>query len=179
MAHVVHDRRRFLSYFTGAVVGILGLLVAVPAVGYLFAPLRRRRKQEGAAGGFVDTGPVADLPAGEWRLRTVALDQEDAWKKKGQVRHSLWVRRTGEDDQALTVLSPLCPHLGCPINWHPDKGQFDCPCHGGTFGADGEHLSGPPPRSMDPLDFEVRAGRLWVRWQEFKIGVPERVPVTT
>ena len=177
MPDATDDRRRFLSYFTGALLGVLGLLVAVPAVGYLFAPLRRR-KAEGGAGNLVDAGPVADLPVGEWRLRTVALDLEDAWKKKGQVRHSLWVRRTGDGDGEITVLSPLCPHLGCPINWHPDKGQFDCPCHGGAFSADGEHLGGPPPRSMDPLDFEVRAGRLWVRWQDFKIGVSERVPVT-
>jgi menaquinol-cytochrome c reductase iron-sulfur subunit len=181
MPDTADDRRRFLSYLTGALLSVLGLLLAVPAVGYLVAPLRRR-KAERAAGSFVDAGPVADLPVREWRLRTVALDQEDAWKKKGQVRHSLWVQRTGEGDQALTVLSPLCPHLGCPVNWHPDKGQkgqFDCPCHGGVFSADGEHVSGPPPRSMDPLTFEVRAGRLWVHWQDFRIGVPERVPVST
>jgi menaquinol-cytochrome c reductase iron-sulfur subunit len=171
------DRRQFLGYLTGALGTALGLLVAVPAFAYLFAPLRRKRKEEGS-GGFVDAGPVTDLPIGEWHLRTVALDRVDAWTKKGQVRRSLWVRRTGEDDRALTVLSPLCPHLGCPINWRLDKGQFDCPCHGGTFRADGEHSSGPPPRSMDALDFEVRGGRLWVRWQEFKIGVPERVPVS-
>jgi hypothetical protein len=30
---------------------------------------------------------------------------------------------------------------------------------------------------MDPLDYEVRASRLWIRWQDFKIGVAERVPV--
>jgi menaquinol-cytochrome c reductase iron-sulfur subunit len=173
------DRRDFLSYITGALLSVLGLLVAVPAVGYLFAPLRGKRKADGAAGGFVDTGPVADLPVGEWRLRTVTLDQQDAWKKKGQVRHSFWVRRTGEGDQGITVLSPLCPHLGCPINWIADKDQFNCPCHGGIFNADGAHVGGPPPRSMDTLDFEVRAGRLWVRWQDFKIGVPQRVPVTT
>jgi hypothetical protein len=31
---------------------------------------------------------------------------------------------------------------------------------------------------MDPLEYEVRAGRLWVRWEEFKIGVGERIPVS-
>jgi hypothetical protein len=31
---------------------------------------------------------------------------------------------------------------------------------------------------MDPLEFEVRQGRLWVRWQDFKIGVPERIAVS-
>jgi hypothetical protein len=30
---------------------------------------------------------------------------------------------------------------------------------------------------MDPLEFEVRDGRLWVRWQDFRIGVAQHVPV--
>lgn len=32
-------------------------------------------------------------------------------------------------------------------------------------------MSGPPPRGMDALDWEVRGDRLFVRWQDFKIGV--------
>jgi hypothetical protein len=43
----------------------------------------------------------------------------------------------------------------------------------------GRRTGGPPPRSMDLLPFEVRSGRLWVRWQDFKPGVADRVPVTT
>lgn len=174
----IDDRRRgFLGWCTGLVLAVLGLLVAVPAVGYFCAPLRRRQGEGGGAG-FVDVGPVADLPAGEWSLRTLEVVQRDGWKQS-RTRRALWVRRDGDGDGRLTVLSPLCPHLGCPINWHTDTGRFDCPCHGGTFAADGRRVAGPPPRSMDPLEFEVRAGRLLVRWQEFKIGVAERVPVTT
>ena len=179
MSNTGENRRGFLDLCASGLLAVLGLLVSVPAVAYLCAPLRRRPQGAGPGGGFVDVGPVAELRAGEWTLRTVALEQEDAWKKKGQVRHHLWVRRDGDGDRGITVLSPLCPHLGCPISWHPDKGQFDCPCHGGTFDAGGERVGGPPPRSMDPLEFEVRAGRLWVRWQDFKIGVPERIPVST
>jgi menaquinol-cytochrome c reductase iron-sulfur subunit len=178
MAETDPNRRGFLGCWTGLLTAVLGLLVAVPAVGYVCAPLRRRRKAEGAGAGFVDVGPVADLPAGEWSLRTLEVVQDDGWKQT-RARRSVWVRQEGEGERGITVLSPLCPHLGCPINWHPDKGRFDCPCHGGTFGTDGAHISGPPPRSMDPLEFEVRAGRLWVRWQDFKIGMAERIPVST
>ena len=77
----------------------------------------------------------------------------------------------------IEVLAPICPHLGCPINWHPDQHRFVCPCHGGIFTSEGERVGGPVPRSMDALAFEIRQGRLWVRWQDFKIGVAERVPV--
>ena len=51
----------------------------------------------------------------------------------------------------IEVLSSICPHLGCPLNWHPDHAEFVCPCHGGVFDAHGRHVAGPPPRSMDPF----------------------------
>jgi Rieske Fe-S protein len=110
-------------------------------------------------------------------LQSVEVVHQDGWKKS-RMRHAIWVRRQGEGDDAITVLSSICPHLGCPINWHPQQSQFFCPCHGGIFAADGRQIGGPPPRPMDPLPFEVRAGRLWVRWQDFKIGVGERIPVS-
>jgi hypothetical protein len=32
---------------------------------------------------------------------------------------------------------------------------------------------------MDPLDYRVENGRLLIRWQDFKVGVAERIPVST
>jgi menaquinol-cytochrome c reductase iron-sulfur subunit len=170
-------RRRFLSFCTDLLLLALGLLVAIPAVAYFLAPLWARRGTD-QEGGFVDAGPLADLPAGQWRLVTLEVRHRDGWKQS-LVRHAVWVRRTGQTDAEVTVLSPICPHLGCPIDFVRAKGQFNCPCHGGTFDGAGRRTGGPPPRSMDPLEHQVRAGRLWVRWQDFKIGVAERIPVTT
>jgi Rieske Fe-S protein len=170
-------RRKFLNFCTGTLLAALGLLVAIPAAVYCGGPLRRRRGAATVPEAFVDLGALAAIPAGEWRLLSLEVLHEDGWKKT-RVRHAVWVRRQGEGDQGITVLSAICPHLGCPINWHPDRAQFNCPCHGGLFNADGRHTGGPPPRAMDPLDFEVRAGHLWVRWQDFKIGVAERLPVS-
>jgi menaquinol-cytochrome c reductase iron-sulfur subunit len=171
-------RRRFLNFCTKVLMATLGLFVAIPAIGYFVAPLLARREGLGAGGGFVDAGRLAELPVGGWHLLSLEMEHQDGWKKS-RVRHSIWVRRQGKRDQDITVLSPICPHLGCPVNVHPKEGRFVCPCHGGVFNSDGAYVSGPPPRSMDPLDFEVRAGRLWVRWQDFKIGVARRIPVRT
>jgi Rieske Fe-S protein len=156
---------------------LLGLCLAVPALGYFLSPLWARREGEGSESGFADAGRVADLPAGDWRLVSLEVVQQDGWKKS-RVKHAVWVRRQGPGERDISVLSSICPHLGCPINAHPGREQFVCPCHGGVFDASGKRMSGPPPRSMDPLDFEVRGGRLWVRWQDFKIGVAERIPVS-
>jgi menaquinol-cytochrome c reductase iron-sulfur subunit len=171
------NRRGFLSFLTKALLALIGVCMAIPAFAYLCAPLRKRRDNGGHADSFVNVGPVKDFPIGEWRLVSLDLVRLNGWEKSN-VRHALWVRREREGDQAITVLSPLCPHLGCPINWHAEQKQFVCPCHGGIFDATGHRRSGPPPRGMDSLEHEVRAGRLWVRWQDFKVGVAQREPVT-
>lgn len=170
-------RRGFLSFLTGLVLAILGLLILIPALVYLFTPLRRKGGTAGSESAFLDVGPLSALPIGEWRLLLLEVVREDGWGKT-RSRHAIWVRRQGTEERDITVLSSICPHLGCPINWFPDKSEFVCPCHGGLFDASGRHIGGPPPRSMDPLEFEVRAGQLWVRWQDFKIGVAERTPVS-
>jgi menaquinol-cytochrome c reductase iron-sulfur subunit len=169
-----NGRRRFLGLLTAFLMGLLALVVAFPAVAYFLAPLRRNSGAGGLEPAFQDIGPIADLPLGEWRLVSLEIVQADGWKKS-RVRHALWVRR--EADGKPKVLSSICTHLGCPINWHPDQSQFFCPCHGGVFDPNGRQISGPPPRAMDSLEYEVREGRLWVRWQDFKIGVAERVSV--
>jgi menaquinol-cytochrome c reductase iron-sulfur subunit len=176
MSIAVTNRRRWLSFLTKAVMAVIGLCLAVPALGYLCAPLRRKQPGEEGGAPLVDAGELADLPVGQWRLLTLEMVHEDGWEQT-RVRRAVWVQRHDEDNHAVTVLSPLCPHLGCPTNWHPDQWQFKCPCHGGVFNEAGQVVAGPPPRPLDPLDFEVRAGRLWVRWQDFKIGIRERVPV--
>lgn len=168
-------RRHFLNWMTEALLALLGLLVAVPAVAYFVGPLRRRGTG-GPGPTFLDVGPIAEIPIGEWQLKSVEVVQADGWRKN-RVRHSIWVRRQGDGDSAIAVLSPICPHLGCPINWRPDQSQFFCPCHGGVFDAVGQLISGPPPRPMDMLEHEVRKGHLWVRWEDFKIGVSERIAV--
>lgn len=177
MADTGTSRRRFLGILTNLLMAAIGLIVAIPALGYFFAPLRRKSAAGPAGAGFQDVGPLSDIPVGEWRLLPLEMVHEDGWRRT-RVRHAIWVRRQAEGDQGIMVLSSICPHLGCPVNWHPDETRFFCPCHGGIFDLNGQHTGGPPPRAMDSLEFEVRAGRLWIRWQDFKIGVAERVPVS-
>jgi menaquinol-cytochrome c reductase iron-sulfur subunit len=171
-----NSRRRFLSFLTAALLALIGLCLAVPALGYICAPLRRKISGDKIEATFLRVGPVADLRAGQWQLLTADVVREDGWEKT-RVRRAVWVRRAPGKDGAVIALSPICPHLGCPINWHPEQSQFMCPCHGGIFDASGRVVGGPPPRGMDALECEVRAGDLWVKWQDFKIGVADRVAV--
>jgi Rieske Fe-S protein len=172
MRHPGTNRRGFLNFLTSLLLAGIGLIIAIPAIRYLLAPLWKK----GGKLDLVDVGSVADLPVGEWRLLTLETVQKDGWRMT-RTSHAVWVRRQKEGDKELTVLSSICPHLGCPINWHPQQSEFVCPCHGGKFDVAGEKTGGPPPRAMDPLDWEVRADRLLVRWQDFKIGVSKPIAV--
>jgi len=174
---MINNRRRFLEVCTDAVVALLGACIAVPALAYVFAPARRWTGKKGTGEDFQNVGALAQLPIDQWQLVSLQLAQRDGWEKV-RIRHGVWVRRS-KDLTKIEVLSSICPHLGCPLNWHPDHAEFVCPCHGGVFDIHGGHVAGPPPRPMDPLEYHVENGCLFVRWQDFKVGVAERIPVRT
>lgn len=46
------------------------------------------------------------------------------------------------------ALSAVCTHLGCIVQWIPEKQEFLCPCHAGIFSREGKVLSGPPPKPL-------------------------------
>lgn len=63
---------------------------------------------------------------------------------------------------AVSVFSPVCPHLGCRIN-RAEGAELVCPCHGSRFDARGRLLRGPASRSLQPLAFERDATGAFLR----------------
>ena len=55
------------------------------------------------------------------------------------------------NEAGFEAYSSTCPHLGCKVQWVPDKQEFFCPCHRGVFNADGVAVSGPPADEKQDL----------------------------
>jgi glycine/D-amino acid oxidase-like deaminating enzyme/nitrite reductase/ring-hydroxylating ferredoxin subunit len=48
----------------------------------------------------------------------------------------------------LHVVSAVCTHLGCVVNWNDAERSWDCPCHGSRFAIDGRVLNGPAVEAL-------------------------------
>lgn len=49
----------------------------------------------------------------------------------------------------FSVVTAVCTHLGCTIQWDSGKDRFACPCHGSIFSKTGKVISGPAPRPLE------------------------------
>ncbi len=161
-------RRSFVLALFGLSGAAVGALLAIPLVRFVTYPMRK----SGTETTWSNLGPVqefASLTAPT--SKTITLERRDAWQSaSSQTAVYVLPAKNGQ----ITVLSPICPHLGCSVRWVGTDNQFVCPCHGGTFTATGERIAGPPPRSMDSLESKVEDGVLKVRYQYFRQLVPNK-----
>jgi quinol---cytochrome c reductase iron-sulfur subunit, bacillus type len=149
------SRRGFL-FKLGLALNVLGgVLVGIPVLGYILAPIRRLGGQA-----WIKLGPVASFPDGETRLAVYQNPTTVDWDG-ATAKTACWVRHVkGERFQVFAV---NCAHLGCPVRWFAQSRLFMCPCHGGVYYEDGARASGPPPRGLFQYEYEIRQGQLWVR----------------
>jgi menaquinol-cytochrome c reductase iron-sulfur subunit len=161
-------RRSFFGILLGACSVLIGSIVGLPLSRFVLYPVYAK----GTSGGWSDVGDAkefenTDVPVS----KTITLSRLDGWREVVQ-EQSVYVHRTAENK--LQVMSAICPHLGCSVAWQASQHKFVCPCHGGQFRPDGQHISGPPPRGLDILKAQVRNGRLQVQFELFRSNVPDQ-----
>ncbi len=171
------SRRGFFKEAAALVIGaIAGLVPAIVAFAVFLDPLRRQ--SGGANGGSLVR--VASLNAvpndGQPHKFSVAADRTDAWNKFPNVPvGGVYLRRTGE--KTVEAFNAVCPHAGGFIDYVPSKRCFTCPLHNSQFALDGavSDPKSPSPRGMDSLPVEIRGDEIWVKFQNFRAGIREKI----
>ncbi len=184
------ERRSFLARVAATIVG--GIAVVFPFAaswGVLFHPLRSRRgeaedENESGAAEFVRVCPLESLPAdGMPHAFAVTADVADAWTRALNQRiGEVFLTRNGANGHPrVTAFTAECPHLGCSVEFNAAADRFECPCHESAYGKGGERLFGPSRRGLDPLEVKLVDDKgtqeIWVAFQRFRAGVPEREPI--
>ena len=171
------DRRGFFKKALAVVIGaVIGLVPALAGLMVLLDPVRRKA----VAGAAVKVTTLEALPNdGVPRKFSVLANLADAWNKYPNVPiGAVYLRRT--DGDKVEALNVVCPHAGCFVDFSAERGNFLCPCHHSSFKVDGQidDPSSPSPRGLDTLTVEVRdGGEVWVTFQNFEAGRPDKVPV--
>jgi menaquinol-cytochrome c reductase iron-sulfur subunit len=163
------NRRIAMKKFVGILTAPLLALLAWPfvqsVVGTIFRLPKTYYAKVGPMDSFPDNKPIApkfEYTAEEGYIRSKEL-------------YSIWVIK--HSDQKVTVFSPICTHLGCRYDWFPQAEKFICPCHGSIFSIDGKVLGGPAPRGLDTLPWKIENGDLYVKWELFRVGIPQKIRI--
>lgn len=159
-------RGEFLSLTTVGLGAVIGGVIGVPATAYLLAPVTKEVRFEP-----VFLGDVSKFNTEQQFNPTAASFVEDP-NNPATSASLAWVHYTGKsntdwhaEDAMFVVFSNRCMHLGCPIA--ATSLGFACPCHGGQYDKNGARTAGPPIRSLDRFQWEIKnTSELWItqRW---------------
>lgn len=137
------NRRSFLKTLNG--------LLAASGLAVLFGPIIAYfwpSKLEEMPSEPVSVGDPDSIPLGEG-------------KKVRFGRYPALVINTPES--GLVAYSAVCTHFACIVDWNPESGMIECPCHEGYFDpADGSVISGPPPSPLEAIPLRIQDGTILI-----------------
>lgn len=135
-----YSRRQFLLIGTGLAGGAIGVLISIPAIGFLLSPLFSKKTYT-----WITVGPIDQIPVGVPTPLYASMPSIQGPPTQAQVRAVYVVRHA---DGSTKVLSNICTHMQCDVHWDTLLQQFLCPCHGGLYDIDGVNVGGPPPQPL-------------------------------
>jgi cytochrome b6-f complex iron-sulfur subunit len=66
-------------------------------------------------------------------------------------------------DGSWVALEAVCTHLGCTVQYQPERNKIHCACHGGEYDpVTGKNIAGPPPKPLRKYEVKVTDAGLLV-----------------
>lgn len=155
------SRRDFIKATTAIVSGFIGAVVGIPAISYLVAPALVKDDDNA----WINLGALEKYPLKIPTLFQFTRTKVNGWERAG-LSYGVFVVRL--DETNVRVLSNICTHLGCHVNWHPNLQHYVSPCHDGHFDILGKNISGPPPRPLDEFKTRIEEGNLYIQLPAFR-----------
>jgi cytochrome b6-f complex iron-sulfur subunit len=95
---------------------------------------------------------------------TLPIKPDDVKPNTGQIfkfgsRPGILLRTASGD---LRAFSAVCTHLNCTVQYRADISHVWCACHNGHYDTNGQNISGPPPRPLEPYVVNVRGNQIVV-----------------
>jgi glycine/D-amino acid oxidase-like deaminating enzyme/nitrite reductase/ring-hydroxylating ferredoxin subunit len=85
---------------------------------------------------------IADLAPGEGRIVSYNKQKIGLYK---------------DEEGTLHAINPVCTHFKCEVKWNGAEKSWDCPCHGARYSYDGEVLTGPADKGLEPISIRSLA----------------------
>jgi cytochrome b6-f complex iron-sulfur subunit len=125
-------RRAFVGMALGAAGVCYAGAIAYPVYRYLASPAERA--EAATAVTEVTLKDAQKLPTGS------ALMFRFGPKPAMLIHHA---------DGSWVALTAVCTHLGCTVQYQPERNVIHCACHGGEYDSvTGKNIAGPPPRPL-------------------------------
>jgi len=151
-----YTRRKFLLMLAVGANGVVGVLMAIPFVGYILGPTLKGHADWNH---WVPVGNLEQFPPGETRMGIYR--NPDVRPGDGQTQTlPCWVRNI--DSKRFQVFAINCAHMECPVHWFPQSKLFMCPCHGGVYYQNGAVAAGPPPRGLFEYKYKIVGKKLYI-----------------
>ena len=172
-------RRKFIVVSTLAVSAVCGVFPFAAGITTLLDPVKKSAGNKEKVP-WTKVAPLVNLSEdGKPAKYEIILEQvKDAWTTyKNVPAGAVYLSRKGEE---VTAFNLKCPHLGCAVDYRSKSDDYFCPCHNSTFGLDGSvtDANSPSPRGLDRMDTKGENGFIWIRFQQFRPNIVEKVPLS-
>lgn len=151
------SRRGFLKWLIVLFNGLIAAVLAVPGLGYLLTPVFRKN-----TGTWVSLGATGKFQAAALQKADFTYVSESGYTRQ-EKQGFVWLKAGSNAQSEPVAFSPVCSHTGCNVSWNPPRNAFVCPCHNGIYDANGNVVSGPPPRPLQKLPVKIENDQIYIQ----------------